>query len=76
MSSVHVSTCYFFPILFKIEFSRQFFRKFSNIKFHENSSSASGVVPWGQTDGQTYMKKLILAFRNFRKPLKVHFWRC
>ena len=71
------STRYYFSILFTLEFSWQFFfQKYSNIKCHENPSIASRVVPWGQTDGQTYMKKLIFAFRNFRTPLKVHFWRC
>jgi len=34
----------------KLEFSRQIFEKHSNIKFHENPSSGSRVVP---TDGQT-----------------------
>ena len=39
----------------KLEFSRQLFEKKnnSNIKFHENPSSGSGVVPGGQTDGRT-----------------------
>jgi hypothetical protein len=40
-------------------------KKFSNIEFHENPSSGRRVVPCGWTDTQTYMKKLILAFRNF-----------
>jgi len=34
-----------------LEFSRQSFEKYSNIKFLENSSSGSRVVPCGQTDG-------------------------
>jgi hypothetical protein len=37
-------TCYFCPILMKLEFSPQIFEKFSNIKFHENPSSGSQVV--------------------------------
>jgi len=36
-----------------LEFSRQIFDKYSNIKFNENPSSGSWVVPWGQTDIQT-----------------------
>jgi len=44
------------------------FRKYLNIKFHENSSSGSRVVPCGRaggrTDRQTDMTKLIVAFRN------------
>jgi len=34
----------------KLEFSRTIFEKSSNIKFHENPSSASRVIPCGQTD--------------------------
>jgi len=37
----------------KIEFSRQSFEKFSKVKFHENLSSGSRVVPCGKKDGQT-----------------------
>jgi hypothetical protein len=40
-------------ILIKVEFSPQIFEKYSNIKFHENQSSASRGVFWGQTDGET-----------------------
>jgi hypothetical protein len=39
------------------------FRKYSNIKFHENPFSGSRVVPCGQKDGRTDMKKLIVVFR-------------
>jgi len=49
----------------KLEFSRQFFEKYPNIEFHENPSSGSRVVPYGQTDGRTDMTKLIVAVRNF-----------
>ena len=34
----------------ELTFYRQIFQKYSNIKFHENPSSWSGVVPCGQTD--------------------------
>ena len=54
----------------KIKFSRQIFEKSSNIKFHENSSSVSQVVPCDQTDGGTDMTALIVAFRNFAKTPK------
>ena len=38
-------------VLMKLEFSRQIFeKKHSNVKFHENPSSWSRVVPRGQTD--------------------------
>jgi len=36
-----------------LKFSRQFFEKYSNIKFHENPYGGSRVVPSGQTDGRT-----------------------
>jgi hypothetical protein len=48
---------------------RQVFEKYSNIKFHENPSSGSRVVPCGKTD-LTDMAKLILALRNFEKAPK------
>jgi len=41
------------------------FFKYIDIKFHENPSSGSRVVPLGRTDGQTDMTKLIAAFRSF-----------
>jgi hypothetical protein len=47
-----------------LELSRQL-EKYTNIKFHGNPSSSSGVVPWGQTDGRTDKGNLIVAFRNF-----------
>ena len=40
------------------------------MKFHENLSSESPVVPYGRTKGQTYMTKLIVAFRNFENVPK------
>jgi hypothetical protein len=54
----------------KIEFSGQIFEKYSNIKFHENPSNGSRVVQCGQTDGQTGIMKLIVAFRNFANAPK------
>ena len=44
----------------KLEFSRQIFEKYSNIKFHENLTSGSRVVPRGRTD----MTKFMVAFPN------------
>ena len=62
------------PILMKLEFSKQIFEKSSNIKFNENLSSGSRVVPYGQTngrtDGRTGIMKLIGAFRNFANAPK------
>jgi len=48
-------------ILMKLEFSQQFFEKYSNIKFHENLSSGSRVVPCRRME----MTKLIATFSNF-----------
>jgi hypothetical protein len=50
----------------KLEFSRQIFEKSSNIRFHQNPSSGSRVVPCAQTD----MRKLNVAFRNFANAPK------
>jgi hypothetical protein len=53
--------------LMRIEFSRQIFEKYANIKFHENPSRGSRVVSYGQKDRQTDTKKLMVVFRNFVK---------
>jgi len=37
----------------KLEFYRQIFEKHSNIRFQENPSSGSRVLPCGQMDRQT-----------------------
>jgi len=63
-------TRYSYNILMKLEFSRHIFEKYSNIKFHENPSCGSRVVPCGHTDGQTDMTKLIVAVRNFANAPK------
>ena len=52
----------------KLEFSRPVFKQYINIKFHENPSSGSRVVPCERTD----MMKLIIAFRNLAKAPKNH----
>jgi hypothetical protein len=49
----------------KVEFSLQIFEKYSNIKVHKHSSSGSGIVPCGWTEGRTDLTKLVVAFRNF-----------
>jgi hypothetical protein len=53
------------PILMKLEVSGQIFEKYSNIKFHENPSSVSGVVRCGQTD-----MKLMVFIAVLRSHLK------
>jgi len=47
----------------KLEIYRQIVETYSNIKFNENPSSGSRVVPCGRTD----MTKLIVDFLNFAK---------
>jgi len=56
----------------KLEFSRQIFKKYANIKLRENPSSGSRVVPCGRTD----MTKLIVAFRSFANAPKVDKKNC
>ena len=68
---LHVKYPHSCQVLIKLEFSRQNFVKYSNIKFHENLSSGSLVVPCGQTDGQTHTTKLTVVFRNFAKAPKI-----
>jgi len=47
---LHVKYRYCCQILMILEFSRHIFEKYPHIKFHENSSSGSRVVPCGRTD--------------------------
>jgi len=49
----------------KLEYSRYILETNSNIKFHENPTSESQVVPYGLKDVQTDMTKLNVAFRSF-----------
>ena len=46
-------TRYFCRILMKFKFSGQIFGKVPNIKFNQNPSSKSRVVPCGRTERQT-----------------------
>jgi hypothetical protein len=47
---LHVKYPFFFFFLMEVEFSGQFFEKYSNIKFRGNPSNRIGVVPCGRTD--------------------------
>jgi hypothetical protein len=49
---LHVKYRYSVPVLMQIAFSRQILEKYSTIKFNENSSSGTRVVPCGRTDGR------------------------
>jgi hypothetical protein len=51
----------------------QIFEPYLNMKFHENLSSRSRVVPWGWTDERADITKLIVAVYNFANaPKMVH----
>jgi hypothetical protein len=65
------------PTVMRLEFSRQFSEKYSNIKFHENPSIGPELfsVDW-RTDGRIYKAKLIVAFRYFANPPKNCFTLC
>jgi hypothetical protein len=73
------SNGYYCQILTEPEFSRQIKKKYFDIKFYENSSSGSRIVPCGrrdgqkgrQTDRQTDMTELIVAFRTFANAPKI-----
>jgi len=56
----------------ELEFSREILEKYSKIKFHENPSSGSRVVPCGWTDWLTNMTKLIVAWCNIANAPKNH----
>ena len=51
----------------KLEFSRQNFKKYSNIKSNESPASGSRVVSCGRAD----MTKLLVACRNFANAPKM-----
>jgi len=61
--SLHVKHRYTCQILMKLEFSRQTFEKYSNIKFHENPSIWSRGVPCGRKD-MTEINSRIPQFGN------------
>jgi hypothetical protein len=59
----------------KLEFSPQIFKKYTNIKFHENPSvgkrGVHGIKGTNNlTEGQADIMNLIVAFRNFAKSPK------
>jgi hypothetical protein len=54
-------------MLIKLEFSRQFFEKYSNIKFHENPYSGSRVI---HADGRTDMAELFTILPTLLKEYK------
>jgi len=55
----------------KLEFSRQIFMAYSNMKFHKHPSCGSRVIPFGRTD----MAKHIVPFRSFVNEPKNKLWK-
>jgi hypothetical protein len=60
-----------FKGLMKLEFFRQVFEKYSDIKCNENPSSGSGIVSRRQTDGHADLTNLIVAYNNFANAPKI-----
>jgi hypothetical protein len=75
---LHVKCPSFLSDFNQLEFSQKIFEIYSNMKFHENPNSGVRIVTCGRTDrrtekrtdGQTYMTKLIVTFRNFANAPK------
>jgi hypothetical protein len=74
--NVKTSSCkvpvIFVGLYWKFNSLNIFFKKSSNIKFHQNPSSGSRVFPRGPMDRRkaSNMTKLIFAFRNFAESPK------
>jgi len=67
-TGLHVKYPLFLSHFMKVDISRQIFEKSSNIKFHENPSSGSRVVPCGRKDRHDEVNR----FSQFcEKPLKM-----
>ena len=64
------STHFYCRFLMRLKFSRQIFEKSATIKFYQNPSSGSRVVPCWHTDGQKDITQLTVAFRNFANASK------
>jgi hypothetical protein len=62
---IHVKYPLFLSDLIKLEFYQHIFENYPNIKFHENLSSGSRVVPCGRTNGQTDRYDEVNSFSQF-----------
>ena len=70
-----VNVCWVFMLFCQIatnlEFSRQIFQEYRDIKFHESPCSGSRFCSWW-TEGRTDVKRLTVAFSNFaNRPKKL-----
>ena len=68
--ALHVKYRLFLSGFYETGVSRQTSEKYSNIIFREDPFNGSRVIPSGQTDRRTDMRKLTFAFRNFAKQPK------
>jgi hypothetical protein len=67
---LHVKYLLFLSDFNQPVFSQQVFDESTNIKFNDNQSSGSRFVPCEETDGQTDMMKLIVAFHSLENAPK------
>jgi hypothetical protein len=65
---LYVKYLHYCQILIKLEFHRQIFERYWSMKFLENSSSGSRVVPCGRMDRHG---EVIVAFRNVGEAPKI-----
>jgi len=71
---MYSSTLYSCQSLLKLEFARQIFEKYSNIKFHENPPSGTRVVPCGEMDRHDEANSRYSQFcERAQKEAKCHF---
>jgi hypothetical protein len=72
--NVYSTSCKVSVILFRFQWKLNFhwhiFEKYTNIIFHENPLSGSRVVPYGRTNEQIDITKVIVAMRNFANKLE------
>jgi hypothetical protein len=70
---LHVKVCYSCPILTKTEKSQKIYVKIPNLKFHENLSSGSSVVPSPFTN--TYSRLCPKGWMLTNPQVKVTAWK-
>jgi hypothetical protein len=66
------TTHYSCQLSIKLEFSRQIFENYADIKFQENPSRGSRAVPCGRRD----LRKQTVALRNFANAPENDVYRC
>ena len=66
---LHLKCHLFSSIVINLYFLHRFSEN-PHLKLHENPSSGSRIFSCGLSDRQTYMRKLIIAFRNYMTASK------